>query len=317
MQRQEALSPAERGESFALPQLHLVEDGQPELIFPEMFIDLAGWDLMDHPAELPDFSLTETPDGYEFDIEGDKVVYSLLTEQIELALDDRTDWDEAALSRFLDRTTRQIHTGQEIYLEWCRKLIKNLVKDRGFDLAALVRGKYVLRRAVSQKVLEIRESVGVKGVQMMIDGMDGFVAPNDRLFRFEPGQYHPSRFYSGGFKPKKHFYARIGDLGKGEELACAQAIDGLDEVKHWVRNLVRTPSSYWLPTSTDRFYPDFVAQLEDGRHFIIEHKGHRSDDRDEKDNIGKKLEEASEGRVLFLMTWGMDVRDQLEAKIRG
>ena len=29
----------------------------------------------------------------------------------------------------------------------------------------------------------------------------------------------------------------------------------------------------WLPTSTDRFYPDFVAMLQDGRIFVVEYKG--------------------------------------------
>lgn len=52
----------------------------------------------------------------------------------------------------------------------------------------------------------------------------------------------------------------------GEETACAIAIDEMDDVKWWVRNLERQPeASFWLPTSTDRFYPDFVAELTDGR----------------------------------------------------
>ncbi|WP_246450542.1 hypothetical protein [Sphingomonas rhizophila] len=44
-------------------------------------------------------------------------------------------------------------------------------------------------------------------------------------------------------------------------------------MKHWVRNIVRGPHAYWLPTSTDRFYPDFVAELIDGRMLVLEYKG--------------------------------------------
>jgi len=34
---------------------------------------------------------------------------------------------------------------------------------------------------------------------------------------------------------------------------------------HWVRNIERQEQfSFWLPTSTDYFYPDFVAELADG-----------------------------------------------------
>ena len=29
--------------------------------------------------------------------------------------------------------------------------------------------------------------------------------------------------------------------------------------------MARDPASFWLPTATGKFYPDFVAQLEDGR----------------------------------------------------
>jgi len=44
-------------------------------------------------------------------------------------------------------------------------------------------------------------------------------------------------------------------------------------VKFWVRNLVRSDFAFWLSTSSDRFYPDFVAQLKDGRFLVAEYKG--------------------------------------------
>ena len=83
---------------------------------------------------------------------------------------------------------------------------------------------------------------------------------------------------------------------------CAVAIDDNAAVKHWARNVDRTYWSYWLPTSTDRFYPDFVAELNDGRVLIVEYKGaDRTDNADsrEKRNIGQRLAEISKGRVLF------------------
>ena len=43
---------------------------------------------------------------------------------------------------------------------------------------------------------------------------------------------------------------------------CAVAIDACPAAKHWVRNVDPMPWSYWLLTSTDRLYPDFVADLE-------------------------------------------------------
>jgi len=82
-----------------------------------------------------------------------------------------------------------------------------------------------------------------------------------------------------------------------EEFLCAQAIDAHTAVKHWVRNIERQPKfSFWLPTSTDYFYPDFVAELNDGRFLVVEYKGANlktNDDSREKDQIGHQWEKAS------------------------
>jgi type III restriction enzyme len=64
---------------------------------------------------------------------------------------------------------------------------------------------------------------------------------------------------------------------------------------------------YWLPTATDRFYPEFVDELQDGRVVVIEYKSaDRSDNADsrQKRNIGNRVAEVSDGRVLFW--WAQD-----------
>jgi type III restriction enzyme len=41
-----------------------------------------------------------------------------------------------------------------------------------------------------------------------------------------------------------------------------------------MRNLERRKdTSFWLQTASDRFYPDFLALLEDGRILTLEYKG--------------------------------------------
>lgn len=125
----------------------------------------------------------------------------------------------------------------------------------------------------------------------------------------------------------RHFYPLPGELDaddRSEETACAIELDGIGEVQHWVRNLERqAESSFWLPTSTDRFYPDFVAQLKDGRIFVVEYKGAHligAPDAREKNDIGKVWAAASGGRCVFLMatdavTAGMPVGAQLRRAI--
>jgi len=111
----------------------------------------------------------------------------------------------------------------------------------------------------------------------------------------------------------------------GEEFERSCTIAALKEVKQWVRNLANQPrASFWLPTATDRFYPDFVAELQDGRILVVEYKGDAyktNDDSKEKRQIGMLWQEKSGGKGLFLMaekrdTQGRDVHRQLMEKVR-
>jgi type III restriction enzyme len=105
---------------------------------------------------------------------------------------------------------------------------------------------------------------------------------------------------------KKHFFGSIGELKQsGEEFECAKLLDAAPQVKFWIRNLAQHPdTSFWLQTSTDRFYPDFVAMLQDGRIFVVEYKGEpyvTNDDSREKTNVGELWASKSNGQGLFLM----------------
>lgn len=82
--------------------------------------------------------------------------------------------------------------------------------------------------------------------------------------------------------------------------------------------------SFWLPTASNYFYPDFVCELTDGRVLVVEYKGEpyrTNDDSRGKALIGHQWQESSGGRCLFLFAvkedeQGRDVRQQIENKIR-
>jgi type III restriction enzyme len=62
---------------------------------------------------------------------------------------------------------------------------------------------------------------------------------------------------------------------------------------------------FWLPLANAKFYPDFVAELTDGRILVLEHKGadhFTNEDSKQKNNVGALWETKSGGNALFLMT---------------
>ena len=98
----------------------------------------------------------------------------------------------------------------------------------------------------------------------------------------------------------------------------------LPGLRYWIRNVARDPNSFWLPTATGRFYPDFVARLDDGRLLVVKYKGPLLADEPEtreKRAIGALWERESAREGLFLMAEktvnGKDVRRQLMKKIAG
>lgn len=109
---------------------------------------------------------------------------------------------------------------------------------------------------------------------------------------FDETRYAYRDPYKGRTEFKKHLFRVVGDLeASGEEHECAIYLDRLAEVKAWVRNTSQQPNSFWLQTSTDKFYPDFVALLNDGRFVAVEYKGSflaTADDAKEKRLIGRR-----------------------------
>ena len=75
----------------------------------------------------------------------------------------------------------------------------------------------------------------------------------------------------------KHFFPEIENLkAQGKEFVCAQIIDTLPETKYWVRNPDLGKRGFWLPLSGvrgNRFFPDFICELQDGQILVLEYKG--------------------------------------------
>jgi type III restriction enzyme len=322
------LAPALRGERLEVPRLCVRYEGELLPFDKELVLDAASWDLSQCAVDLSDFRFNDTSKTFEFDVQGSKVVYAFKGEQqLDLNLL-AGDWTETDLIRWLDKELRQPDVRQEASLGWLRLCVHQLLGRKGFDLALLVRAKFILARKLAEKRDECRTFAYNAGYQEMLFGPNA--APEtsfDFSFQYDPNVYPAKWLYSGRNSFPKHFYPMVGELeSTGEEFDCAMALDAQSGLKSWVRNLALQPdSSFWLQTSTDRFYPDFVAELLDGRVLVVEYKGKdyvSNDDSKEKKLLGEVWASKSNGRALFLMAVkkderGRNVHEQIRGTIEG
>jgi type III restriction enzyme len=319
-----------RRQHFAVPRLCVYVQGELELAERELFLDAAGWNLLDCGAELADFHFNDAAKTFEFDVDGNRVVYQFRGDQ-QLELPHVAgQWTVGGLVQWLDKELRQPDIRQEVLQRWLLDAVAYLMDRQRLDLPALARAKFILVRALGEQIRACRETAAQRGYQELLFGPQAAVETSYIYeFRYEPDIYPApaGSLCRSGYKWQKHFYPVPGELeAKGEEFECAQTLDLFPAIKRWVRNLERQPdASFWLPTATDRFYPDFVAELADGRLLVVEYKGGltaQTRDTDEKRLIGEKWEEKSAGRGLFLIAekrdpLGRGVYEQLQAKIGG
>ncbi len=332
--RQALRAPAQLGLTFArIPQLCLQLDGYLEIVEKETLSSIGDWDLLDQPVQLAGFTIRESINSFEIDVNGQQVKYRHIDAQ-QLKLNDVTSHiSEQDLVRWLDMEVRKPFVSQLQLQAYLVKMLAHLIHDRGFTLTALVRARFQLAQAISKEIERLRELAMEKGFQARLFEMS--VPPvEDSVhysFEFQAGMYPARQCYQGSYEFEKHFYPVIHDLrektGAGkvaEEFQCAQAIDAHPKVKQWVRNIERQEKfSFWLPTSSDYFYPDFVAELVDGRVLAVEYKGEpykTNDDSREKKQVGGQWEKSSGGRCLFLFAVAEDeagrtVFQQLDEKL--
>ena len=237
------------------------------------------------------------------------------------------------LVRWLDVEARQPDIGQAQMQAYLVKMVTHLTADRRFTLTALVRARFQLAQALTKEIGRLRQLAMANGFQGRL--MDMAVPGVEQLahyrFHYQAGQYPARQMYQGSYEFGKHFYPVIHDLREktqagavAEEFRCAQAVDAHPKVKQWARNIKRQDKfSFWLPTSTDYFYPDFVAELLDGTVLAVEYKGEpykTNDDSREKIQVGDRWEQSSGGRCLFLFAVqrddkGRDVFQQIAQKL--
>jgi type III restriction enzyme len=298
---------------FAVPRLAVRMASGLHLFDRAHFLDIP-WKLEEcDPIPILDFFLppTRAVDEARMDVDtGGKVTVEFVTDlhqQLALALLER-GWTKSALVNWLDRrlpfSARRDITRVSSTL-FIAKSLEAIEKNTGLSLEGLARAKFRLVEAlvkVIAKHRDTREATAFEKALFPQSGLD-FETSSDVELVFDENRYGYNQPYKGGTDFNKHLFRVVGDLdAKGEEHECAVYINRHSNVKAWVRNTVRQPNSFWLQTSSDKFYPDFVALLTDGRVAVVEYKGaDRWKDADQDRLIGNLWADRSNGQCIFVM----------------
>lgn len=322
--RQQALAPGAHGVTFSVPQL-AVRDGDQLEFFEDQFRDV-NWDLSkaDPVLKEQEFvlprSTTQTAI-VDYNKQSGHLKADFITEvQNQLALFERSFTSPVELANWMAQKIYSPDIVPSTKSFFLHQLIKSLMDLRNYTFDQLNAARFSLTEAAANKIATHRQ-------RALRDSFQRYLTPQAPLpvevsanvcFEFPLRSAYPaSSIYQGALQFSKHYYQNVAQMNS-EEAQCAHLIDTHPKVEFWVRNLVGGTFAFWLPTSDDKFYPDFVALLTDGRYLVAEYKGAHiapgeSRDTDEKEAIGNLWADRSSGQCVFLLLTAQNMQAKLSA----
>lgn len=310
-------SPAQKGYDFRVPRMSIYVQGEwhlfdePEVLdYPwtlpitRAFVteaDLAALNLYSNLAESGTLDVSES---------GKVVVESIPGLQHELKLIYTPEHvTETKLAGWLCRNLIDPYTDQPSLMAFISQWLHELISREDFSLADANALKFNLRQSLAEKLRGMKKEAKWLAYQELLFPADGKTQARvgeNNVFEFHPDFYIPSGVFERSNEMRHHFYPIVGEFDSNGELAMAWHLESLCErgvLEFWVRNLVKKKyASFYLQKATDKFHPDFLAKLKDGRIIAIECKSEYQWTATEDDRrIGDLWENLSEGKCLFVM----------------
>jgi len=321
--RGEDASPAAMGRKLMVPALAVRVGKQLEL-FEDQFLE-APWSLAACDAALSEaeFTIKTGPVRVaEVDVDKDGHIGYQFIEELErnlILLDVHGPTTEDELAVRLDREIEHPDITQTESSLFLRRMIQALIGGRGYTLKQLVTNRFRLRDAAREKINGYRATAHRESFQRMLlpDAAQPVEVSPEVCFTFPLNVYPATTWFTGPMRFKRHYYQNVAHMND-EEVKCAAIIDSLPEVEYWVRNLERDRFAFWLQTPTDKFYPDFVVLLKDGRYLVVEYKGQHllgGPDTVEKKSIGELWQARSGGKCLFRLVSKTSLESDLKTVV--
>ncbi|MEI7901745.1 MAG: DEAD/DEAH box helicase family protein [bacterium] len=316
---------------MTMPRMNVYVQGALCLAEMDAIMDAAGvWDFnafVEPKIEPAEFIYDSDGRTSNIDVQQSGLKLSYDVNQPTLFTVGDAHWTKDHLIFDLCRLLQQPDVKHAVLLEWVGTVVNYLMDERSVTLRQLMMAKFSLRNKLQGRIIAGRDRFRKTTYERTFFSDTARIEMDfENGFRFAEEMYDDQfMFYRGRYTFDKHYLGKdnmplFDGAIDGEETQCAWAINGLEEVDYWIRNIAKHPRSYSLPTAKDNFYPDFVCKLKDGRMVIVEYKGeHLRKDAEGDNRIGKAMEKASGGTCLFLMVFkkenGMDMRTQLKRKI--
>ncbi len=236
------------------------------------------------------------------------------------ALYNEPDWTVAELVLWLDREIDHPDLTLREAQAFLTRVVEALMTERHLRLDRIAARRFKLKRAAERLITDHRIAARAEVFEATLFG-EG--RPGNEPLELDvseavaqvmdPDRYLPGAPYAGSHRFHKHAFRKIGSFDSGEEERCGIHLDNLPGVARWLRNPDRAwAGGFSLPLpGGGNFYPDFLAELHDGRWLVVEYKGKvyvTNDDSRQKRAIGDLWAESSGGRCVFLMVseerWG-------------
>ena len=308
--------------AFIVPRLGYWKQGRLELFSKEHFLDLP-WRLDEcAPTGILDrFRLVDESQHGEIDVtdRGNVEIQFVRRMQGELgAVIQEPEWSLPRLANWLDTGIRHPDVTKPSAIIFISGAIEALVSS-GIELEVLARHKYDLLKALAGLIRDLRSERETGNYDALFAAdAQSFATNSDMAMIFDETTYAYNQPYSGPRVFNKHYTPIIGDLKpSGEEFDCAVYLDRHEKVRYWIRNVENKRDSFWLQLPSGKFYPDFIAMLDDGRILVVEYKGaYLYEQEAPKRKIGEIWAEASNGKCLFCMPTARDfsIIDQVVLK---
>ena len=292
---------------FIIPLLGFRRQGELQLFSKEHFLDLP-WRLDEcDPSDITTrFRIVDHSQTGQIDVgeKGKMEIAFVKRLQAELALVvQEPAWTMPRLANWLDAGITHPDITKPSAILFISRAIEKLIAC-GHELNVLARNRFGLKKALSQFIGDLRKQREKdKYSALFAVNADDFATHSDLSMIFDEQTYAFNRPYAGATKFNKHYTPLVGDLKpSGEEFDCAVHLDRMEEVRHWIRNVEGKKTSFWLQLPHQKFYPDFVAMLRDGRMLVVEYKGgHLYEGEADKRYIGNAWADAMNGKGLFCM----------------